>query len=111
MAIEQQLPWRYNRRTATVPLDIVLWVIALERLGWAQPGPTRTPIIATLSARRTSPIGFTLQLRNCARVTADSGTAKSGRLMSAPGQERLIWAFLGMSAVTPNADICLRRNI
>jgi hypothetical protein len=31
--------------------------------------------------------------------------------MSLLGQERRIWVFLGMSAVTLNADICLRRNI
>jgi hypothetical protein len=32
-------------------------------------------------------------------------------LMSAKGQERRILAFLGTSAITLNADICLRRNI
>ena len=31
--------------------------------------------------------------------------------MSPLGQERRIWAFLGTSAVTLNADIRLRRNI
>jgi hypothetical protein len=33
------------------------------------------------------------------------------RSMTALGQERRIWAFVGTSAVTLNADICLRCNI
>ena len=37
--------------------------------------------------------------------------SKQWSLMSELGQERRIWAFLGMSAVTLIADICLRRNI
>jgi hypothetical protein len=31
--------------------------------------------------------------------------------MTALGQERRIWAFVGTSAVTLNADMCLHRNV